>query len=211
MLTLYQTEWCPYSHRVRQVLTELGLTYTTVNVPYAPGDRVELIAIAGQTETPVLVDGDKIYGDSEEIVDYLRATYPEPEDAEDHALRGAWRAAMAISLPPRAALARLEELLAGKGFTIVARIHGPEIHKRLPEEYVILQVTVPVAAVKALDVDPLAPAAMMFPMAVIPTEDGKCVIASADPQGQVWLYGETELYTVQSAVRKRLNELLAEL
>ena len=33
MLTLYQAEWCPACHRVRQVMTELGLTYTTVNVP----------------------------------------------------------------------------------------------------------------------------------------------------------------------------------
>ena len=27
-LELWQTEWCPSSHRVRQRLTELGLTYT---------------------------------------------------------------------------------------------------------------------------------------------------------------------------------------
>ena len=32
MLTLYQSEWCPACHRVRQVLTELGLTYIAVNV-----------------------------------------------------------------------------------------------------------------------------------------------------------------------------------
>jgi hypothetical protein len=27
VLELWQTEWCPASHRVRQRLTELGLTY----------------------------------------------------------------------------------------------------------------------------------------------------------------------------------------
>ena len=32
-LELWQTEWCPASHRVRQRLTELGLTYTTRQVP----------------------------------------------------------------------------------------------------------------------------------------------------------------------------------
>ena len=32
MLTLYQLEWCPSCHGVRQVMTELGLTYTAVNV-----------------------------------------------------------------------------------------------------------------------------------------------------------------------------------
>jgi glutaredoxin len=211
MLTLYQSEWCFYSHRVRQVLTELGLTYMAVNVPAAREDRAELMAIAGQDSAPVLTDGDKVFGDSDEIIEYLRATYPAPEDADEHAAMGAWRGAMMASLPPRAALARLRELLEERGFVILAQVKGPKINERLPKEYVILQVTVPVAAVKTLDIDPLAPVAMMFPIAVIPTEDGKSVIASADPVGQVWLYGEPELRNVQAAVKKRLNELLSEL
>ena len=211
MITLYQSEWCFYCHTVRQTLTELGLTYTIVNVPAAKADRVELLAIAGQDGVPVLTDGDKVYGDSEEIIEYLRATYPAPEDADEHAAMAAWRGAMMVSLAPRAALARLKELLEQKGFVVLAQIKGPKIHERLPAEYVILQVTVPVAAVKALDVDPLAPAAIMFPIAVVPTEDGKSVIATADPVGQVWLYGELELRNVQAAVKKRLSELLEEL
>ena len=32
-LELWQTEWCPASHRVRQRLTELGLTYIARQVP----------------------------------------------------------------------------------------------------------------------------------------------------------------------------------
>lgn len=211
MITLYQSEWCFYSHRVRQVLTELGLTFTAVNVPAAREDRAELMAISGQDSAPVLTDGDKTYGESDEIITYLRATYPAPEDADQHAALGAWRAAVTVSLAPRAALARLRELLEEKGFVIVAQIKGPKIDERLPKEYVILQVTVPVAAAKALAVDPLAPVAIMFPIAVIPTEDGRSVIASADPVGQVWLYGELDLRNVQAAVKKRLGEVLAEL
>jgi glutaredoxin/uncharacterized protein (DUF302 family) len=211
MITLYQSEWCFFSHRVRQVLTELGLTYTTVNVPAAREDRAELMAIAGQDGAPVLTDGDKIYRESDEIITYLRATYPAPEDADDHAALGAWRAAKTISLAPRAALARLRELLEEKGFVTLAQIKGPKIDERLPKEYVLLQVTVPVAAVKALAVDPLAPAAVMFPIAVIPTEDGKSVVASADPVGMVWLYGELDLRNVLAAVKKRLAEVFAAL
>lgn len=211
MITLYQTEWCPYCHRVRQVLTELGLTYVAVNVPYANEDRVELMAIAGQDGVPVLTDGDKVYGDSDEIIAYLRATYPQPEDAREHAARGAWRRTVMVSLPPRAALARLKGLLEEKGFLVLAQVKGHKINERLPQEYTILQVTVPVAAVKALDVDPFAPAAMMVPIAVVPTEDGKSAVAAADPVGQVWLYGEPDLNRVQAAVKKRLAELLAEL
>jgi glutaredoxin/uncharacterized protein (DUF302 family) len=211
MITLYQTEWCPYCHRVRQALTELGLTYMAVNVPAANEDRVELMAIAGQDGVPVLTDGDKVYTDSGEIVEYLRATYPEPEDAEENAALGAWRAAVMVSLAPRAALARLREVLEEKGFVVLAQIKGSKINDRLPKEYTILQVTVPVAAVKTLDVDPLAPVAMMLPIAVVPTEDGKSVVAAADPVGQVWLYGEPELTKVQGAVKKRLREVFAEL
>ena len=211
MITLYQSEWCFYSHRVRQVLTELGLSFMAVNVPAAREDRAELLAISGQDTAPVLTDGDKIYRESDEIIEYLRTTYPAPEDADEHAAMGAWRAAMMVSLAPRAALARLRELLEEKGFIILAQIKGPKINDRLPKEYAILQVTVPVAAVKSLSVDPLAPAAIMFPIAVIPTEDGKSVIASADPVGQVWLYGELELRNVQAAVKKRLAELFEEI
>lgn len=208
MLTLYQAEWCPYCHRVRQVLTELGLTYLTVNVAASRDGRAELLAIADQDGIPVLVDGDKIYGDSDQIIEYLRATYPKPEDAEEHAALGAWRVAGAVSLAPRAALARLKELLEEKGFKIVTQVKGPKISERLPKEYVLLQVTAPVAAVRTIEIDPLAPGAVLLPMAVIPAEDGTSVIATADPVGQVWLFGEPELNKVQSAVKKRLIEVL---
>lgn len=211
MITLYQTEWCPGSHTVRQVLTELGLTFTAVNVAVSVDERAELMAIADQTSVPVLIDGDRIYGDTAEIVEYLRATYLAPADADRQAARGAWRTTVTVSLAPRAALARLRELLEETGFTILAQIKGPKINDRLPKEYVVLQVTVPVAAVKTMDVDPLAPVAMMLPIAVVPTEDGKSVIAAADPVGQVWLYSEPELNKVQRVVKKRLAEVLAQL
>jgi glutaredoxin len=57
MLKLYQVEWCPYCHRVRQVMTELGLTYECVNVQADRDEREELAAVSGQEGVPVLVDG----------------------------------------------------------------------------------------------------------------------------------------------------------
>ena len=147
MLTLYQAEWCPYTHPVRQLMTELGLTYINVNVPADREARTELLAIAGQESIPVLVDGDKVLTDSDEIIEHLRSTYPARDDAEKHAALGAWRAAVAVSLAPRAALARLRELLEEKGFKIIAQIKGPKISEALPKEYVLLHVAIPVAAV----------------------------------------------------------------
>ncbi|HQJ26856.1 MAG TPA: glutathione S-transferase N-terminal domain-containing protein [Thermoleophilia bacterium] len=211
MITLYQTEWCPYSHRVRQVLTELDLTYTTVCVPYAAEDRVDLLAVAGQTGVPVLTDGDGVYRDSDAIIAHLRATYPAPEDAGDHAAHGAWRTATQVAGDARSALARLKTRLDEKGFVVLAEIAGSTISRRLPDDHVVLQVTVPVAAAKAAGVDPLAPAALMFPMAVVPQGDDVCTVAAADPVGQVWLHAEPDLIKVQGAVKKRLEELLATL
>jgi len=211
MLKLYQIEWCAYCHRVRQVMTELGLTYITVNVPANRDERAEVLAISGRPGVPVLQDGDKVLTDSDEILEYLRSTYPAPEDAEKHAALGAWRASRALPLAPRAALARLRRLLEEKGFRIVAQIKGPKISELLPQDYVLLEVALPTAAAKSMEIDPLAPVAMLLPVALMPASDGGSVVATADPVGQVWLYGEPALTRVQAEVKKRLAEVLKEL
>ena len=72
MLTLYQAEWCPYCHRVRQVMTELELTYTCVNVPLARPDRAQVRELSGQEAVPVLKDGRKVIVGSSEIIAHLR-------------------------------------------------------------------------------------------------------------------------------------------
>lgn len=211
MLTLYQVEWCSYCHRVRQTLTELGLAFAAVNVAADPDQRADVIAVAGQTSVPVLLDGDKVLRDSDEILEYLYGKYPEPADAGRHAARGAWREASTLSLSPRAALARLKELLAGQGFRVVAEIKGCEIAERLPEEYVLLEVAVPVAAVRSVEIDPQAASAVLVPIVVMPAEGGGCTVAGADPVAQVWLFGEPPLTKVQTAVKKRLREVFKEL
>jgi len=54
-MELFQAEWCPHSHAVRQRLTELGLDFTARQVPADPKERDELERIAGTNEIPVLV------------------------------------------------------------------------------------------------------------------------------------------------------------
>ena len=211
MLTLYQVEWCPSCHRVRQVMTELGLTYVTVNVQADRDERADVLAVSDQSGVPVLQDGDKVLTDSDEILEHLRRTYPAPEDAEKHAALGAWRAARALPLAPRPALARLRRLLEGKGFRIVAQVKGPKISELLPQDYVLLEVALPAAAAKSMEIDPLAPVAMLLPLALMPAADGGSVVATADPVGQVWLYGEPALTKAQAGVKKRLAEVLEEL
>jgi glutaredoxin len=81
-LELWQTEWCPASHRVRQRLTELGLSFTARQVPVDRETRAELRAATGGTSIPVLVAGGQIVGGEEAIVTFLNGHFSEPPDAD---------------------------------------------------------------------------------------------------------------------------------
>jgi glutathione S-transferase len=72
---LFQAEWCPFSHNVRQRLTELGLDFVARQVPADPDERDEI---------PLLVtdEGERIDGE-EAILAYLER-YPERPDAPLH-------------------------------------------------------------------------------------------------------------------------------
>lgn len=207
MLTLYQLEWCPSCHWVRQVMTELGLTYTAVNVPFRREERTQVTAASGQETVPVLQDGDLVLADAAAIVEHLRATYPSPDDATRQSEMGSWRMASRLSTPPRAALAQLRETLAQKGFKIVSETGGREISEHLSSDYVLIGVVLPEAAAPALDLDPLAPNALLLALAVVPTAGGT-VIAAADPVGEVWLFADAPLRKAQAVARRRLAEVL---
>jgi glutathione S-transferase len=84
-MELYQAEWCPHSHKVRQRLTELGLDVTLRQVAADPEERDELKRVAGTDEIPVLVtdDGQAMEGE-DEILDYLGHDFDERPDAARH-------------------------------------------------------------------------------------------------------------------------------
>ena len=71
-MELYQAEWCPHSHKVRQRLTELGLDFTARQVAADPDDRTEMDERVGTTEIPVLVtdDGAPVCGE-DDILEHL--------------------------------------------------------------------------------------------------------------------------------------------
>jgi glutathione S-transferase len=81
---LFQAEWCPHSHKVRQRLTELGLDFTARQVAADAEERSALEALAGTREIPVLLTGDgtPLCGE-EAILDYLTA-HEERADAAEH-------------------------------------------------------------------------------------------------------------------------------
>jgi glutathione S-transferase len=88
-LELWQTEWCPASHRVRQRLTELGLTYTTRQVPVHREARTELRSLTGETEIPVLLANNEIVRGERAILDYLDDHFTEPPGATEQRAKAA--------------------------------------------------------------------------------------------------------------------------
>jgi predicted GNAT family acetyltransferase/glutaredoxin len=76
-LTLYQTEWCPFSSAVREVLTELGLDFVARQVAPWPEQRDELRTLAGNELIPVLQAEDgTLYRGTREIFAHLREREP---------------------------------------------------------------------------------------------------------------------------------------
>ncbi len=85
-IELHQTEWCPHSARVRQRLTELGVSFVARPVPADRADREELRRKAGTDEIPVLIldDGTILIGDADELIAELDARFSERADAAEH-------------------------------------------------------------------------------------------------------------------------------
>jgi glutathione S-transferase len=85
MLTLYQAEWCPHSHRVRQRLTELGLDFVARQVPAQPERRDSMRMATGLDEIPVLVlDSGGVIAGEAEILTELDRRFDERPDAAAH-------------------------------------------------------------------------------------------------------------------------------
>ena len=83
-MELYQAEWCPHSHRVRQKLTELRLDFWARQVAADPDERTQMQQHVATNEIPVLVpdDGEPVCGE-EEILEYL-TRFDEAPDADAH-------------------------------------------------------------------------------------------------------------------------------
>ena len=85
MLELWQAEWCPASHRVRERLTELGIDYIAHLVPIEKEQRLDLQRRTGSDSIPALALDDGMATTGEDAIRrYLDERFPEPPDAEAH-------------------------------------------------------------------------------------------------------------------------------
>ncbi len=83
-IELWQAEWCPSSRRVRQRLTELGLSFIAHQVPADREQRLELQRISTPARIPVIrVDGQTV-AEADQILAFLDANFPEPAGAAAH-------------------------------------------------------------------------------------------------------------------------------
>lgn len=85
MLVLYQTEWCPYSHRVRMRLTELCVEWLARPVSVDRAGRAAMQAVTGTRSIPTLVDDDAVVTGASDIIAHLESRYETPPDAHLHA------------------------------------------------------------------------------------------------------------------------------
>ena len=85
LMELFQAEWCPASRRVRELLTELDVSYVVRQVPVERADRDVLFAVAGARVIPTLVleDGTALI-DEGEISAWLAAHVRTPAGAGRH-------------------------------------------------------------------------------------------------------------------------------
>lgn len=79
MLELWQAEWCPHSHKVRQRLTELGLDFVAHQVAAEKDDRPD------KMEIPRLVtERREVLSGEEQILEWLDRHFDERDDASRH-------------------------------------------------------------------------------------------------------------------------------
>src|SRR2546423_9605663 len=99
-LTLYQTEWCPFSSAVREVLTELGMNFVARQVEPWAKDRTELKAVADTDQIPVLQTEDgRLFRGTREIFAHLHERDPWQYAAVHRRLFAAHRDARESDVP----------------------------------------------------------------------------------------------------------------
>lgn len=76
-MTLYSSGVCPYSHQVRIVMVEKGLTPEIIEVNLKDKPE-ELLALNPYGQVPTLVDRDLIIYESRIIMEYLDERFPHP-------------------------------------------------------------------------------------------------------------------------------------
>ncbi|MGA2927756.1 MAG: hypothetical protein ABSG43_17520 [Solirubrobacteraceae bacterium] len=88
-IELWQTEWCPASHRVRQRLTELGLSLLARPVPGGARGAHRARGRHRRAEHPGADRRREIFAGEQPILTYLDTHYAEPAGAVEQRAKAA--------------------------------------------------------------------------------------------------------------------------
>lgn len=209
MLTLYQVEWCPFCHAVRQVLTEQMISFVSVPVPADRDERAELAAVTGQRGVPALKDGDRIITGSDEIITYLRRKAGGHE-AEAHAARNTWRWTHRMSVSVAAARVRLINVLSKAGFDVIGE-SDVVVDGAAGSSLVLAVMPAADKAAAVLQADGQSPGGLVFGVTISPQPGGASTVTIADPVAQVWLFADAEVREIAREMRQELRRVIAAL
>jgi glutaredoxin 3 len=208
VLTLYQTEWCVYSHRVRRLLTELCLVYACVNVPATGEDRTDLRAVSGQTEIPVLLDGEQVVIGSEAILEHLHQHYPATPSTAKHHRTGEFRYAKECGDPPNAVLEHLRSLLVEHRLKCVSETLLPMNGDDGDDgDYILVQACSTAIWKTIVRSDPATVGAVAVRIGIWPTATGSGVCIE-DPVAGAWLAGTAETIWAARQARPRIKQIV---
>jgi glutaredoxin/uncharacterized protein (DUF302 family) len=180
-MKLYQAEWCPFSHRVRAKLTELGIDYELVNVPASSKKRRDLEKVAGTTAIPVLVDGQNVISDSDEALSYLEKKYGAKSDYLELDLRELSPTVYG-TLPFGAdeAIARLREALAEADIDVLQELDLSSVLERQGAYKVLIAADLEFLRLAA-EANPGAATLALLKIAVY-EEDGSSRVDAVEPE-----------------------------
>jgi uncharacterized protein (DUF302 family)/glutaredoxin len=222
-LELWQTEWCPSSHRVRQRLTELGLSYFVRQVPVEREDRAELVSSTGQQSIPALLADGKVIAGEDAIVTYLNTHFAEPPEAEHQregrqsekkgpgeSMSGIVSTYTLNTTTPLSfdqAVGRVRDELAAEGFGVLCEIDvQATLEQKLGverEPYLILGACNPPLAHAALEAEPEL--GTLLPCNVVVYQQlGETHISAVDAAQMLSIVGNDELAPTAREVRRRL-------
>ena len=209
-MKLYQAEWCPFSHRVRAKLTELGIDYELVNVPASSKKRRDLEKVAGTTAIPVLVDGQNIISDSEEALSYLEKKYAaKPDELELHHRELSPTIYGTLPFGVDEAIARLREALAEADIEVLQELDLSSALERQGAYKVLIAADLEFLRLAA-EANPGAATLALLKIAVY-EEDGSSRVDAVEPEKGVGQIRSPQLNDRGLELRKRFIKTIKSL
>jgi glutaredoxin 3 len=209
-MKLYQAEWCPFSHRVRAKLTELGIDYEIVNVPASMKRREELEEVAGTKTIPVLADGERIITDSGEAITYLEQKYEkDPEELKLHRRELSPTVYGTLPFEVDEAIGQLREVLQERGIEVLEELDLSAFLGREGAYKVLLAVDQEYIHLAA-EANPGAAALALLKIAVY-EDDGLTRVNAIEPEKGAGQIRDPELNERGLELRKRLIKVVKDL